>query len=81
MAGTLPGRMRPATWAYAQTVRRRDPMAVAVLRLVLIVNVLILIAIGFVYLLLGERPAGVYIAVALWLSSGFLLALLPRLDE
>jgi hypothetical protein len=51
-----------------------------VVRTMLIADVALLVACGFIALLWVARPAGVLVAVGVWLGAGGLLGLLPLTD-
>jgi hypothetical protein len=51
-----------------------------VVRVVLIANALALIAIGALFLVFAERPAGFVVGGVLWLAAGCLAACLPLTD-
>ena len=51
-----------------------------VLRVLMVADGVILVAIGFVALRYVDHPAGIYIASGLWLAAGVLFGLLPLTD-
>jgi protein-S-isoprenylcysteine O-methyltransferase Ste14 len=57
------------------------PMTAAVLRAVLVTNVVLLVVVGVAYLVWAERPGGLLVTGSLWAASAVLLGLLPRLRD
>jgi hypothetical protein len=58
----------------------RSAASLLVVRLILIANVLTLLAVGALFLLFAERPAGFVIGGVLWLVAVGLVACLPLTD-
>ena len=55
----------------------RSAASLLVVRLILIANILILVAVGALFLLFAERPAGFFIGGVLWLVAAGLAFGLP----
>jgi hypothetical protein len=58
----------------------RSATAKLVLRLVLIANTVLLVALGTLFVVFVERPAGLVVGGILWLVSAGLVACLPLTD-
>ncbi len=64
--------LSPTTWSKSQS-----PVALLVVRLLLVANALVLLAAGALSLASVARPAGIVGAALLWALAGCLLALVP----
>jgi len=65
-------RLSPARWAKTQS-----PVALMVIRLLLVANTLVLTAAGALSLASVARPAGIVGAAVLWALAAALLGLVP----
>jgi hypothetical protein len=64
--------LSPARWAMTQT-----PVALMVIRLLLVANALVLLAVGALCLVFVEKPAGAVGAALVWGLAILLFALVP----
>jgi hypothetical protein len=69
------GRLSPARWAATQSAT-----GLLVLRLLLVANALLLVAVGGLALTFVERPAGIVAAAVAWAFAAALAALMPYTD-
>jgi hypothetical protein len=64
--------LSPAQWSKTQS-----PVALLVVRLLLVANALVLVAAGALVLVSLSRPAGLVGAVLMWALAALLLGLVP----
>ena len=68
----MPGFFSPARWAASQS-----PVALLVVRLLIVANIGVLGVVGALCLAFVARPAGIVIALVVWGAVAALFALLP----
>ena len=68
----MSGSLSPARWAATQS-----PVALMVIRLLLVANTIVLVAVGALCFVFFAHPGGIVIALAVWGVAAIFMGLVP----